>query len=241
MAKETVKKTVRKSVKKAVPAKSRKTEIIKDIQAKNAEIKVVKKNNMSFVIKLIAVILLGTAAFLLAQKYRSVFVAGMVNTRPVTKWELNRRLVERYGKVAFDEIVTEVLLMDAAKENGVTVSKQEIEAEVVLNETNYGGKDALREMAKTAGITTDKQLNDFFELKLTVSKLQEKLFPEEVTDEEIKTYYDENKELVYKDKSLDDVKEEIKSQLLQQKVSQKFSEWFGKLREDAKISNFMES
>ncbi|KKT44318.1 MAG: Bacterial trigger factor like protein [Candidatus Collierbacteria bacterium GW2011_GWF2_44_15] len=241
MAKETVKKTVRKSVKKAVPAKSRKTEIIKDIQAKNAEIKVVKKNNMSFVIKLIAVILLGTAAFLLAQKYRSVFVAGMVNTRPVTKWELNRRLVERYGKVAFDEIVTEVLLMDAAKENGVTVSKQEIEAEVALNETNYGGKDALREMAKTAGITTDKQLNDFFELKLTVSKLQEKLFPEEVTDEEIKTYYDENKELVYKDKSLDDVKEEIKSQLLQQKVSQKFSEWFGKLREDAKISNFMES
>jgi len=241
MAKETVKKTVRKSVKKAVPAKSRKTEIIKDIQAKNAEIKAVKKNNMSFVIKLIAVILLGTAAFLLAQKYRSVFVAGMVNTRPVTKWELNRRLVERYGKVAFDEIVTEVLLMDAAKENGVTVSKQEIEAEVVLNETNYGGKDALREMAKTAGITTDKQLNDFFELKLTVSKLQEKLFPEEVTDEEIKTYYDENKELVYKDKSLDDVKEEIKSQLLQQKVSQKFSEWFGKLREDAKISNFMES
>ncbi|KKT37360.1 MAG: Bacterial trigger factor like protein [Candidatus Collierbacteria bacterium GW2011_GWF1_44_12] len=241
MAKETVKKTVRKSVKKAVPAKSRKTEIIKDIQAKNTEIKAVKKNNMSFVIKLIAVILLGTAAFLLAQKYRSVFVAGMVNTRPVTKWELNRRLVERYGKVAFDEIVTEVLLMDAAKENGVTVSKQEIEAEVVLNETNYGGKDALREMAKTAGITTDKQLNDFFELKLTVSKLQEKLFPEEVTDEEIKTYYDENKELVYKDKSLDDVKEEIKSQLLQQKVSQKFSEWFGKLREDAKISNFMES
>ncbi|KKT97053.1 MAG: Bacterial trigger factor like protein [Candidatus Collierbacteria bacterium GW2011_GWC2_45_15] len=241
MAKETVKKTVRKSVKKAVPAKSRKTEIIKDIQAKNTEIKAVKKNNMSFVIKLIAVILLGTAAFLLAQKYRSVFVAGMVNTRPVTKWELNRRLVERYGKVAFDEIVTEVLLMDAAKENGVTVSKQEIEAEVALNETNYGGKDALREMAKTAGITTDKQLNDFFELKLTVSKLQEKLFPEEVTDEEIKTYYDENKELVYKDKSLDDVKEEIKSQLLQQKVSQKFSEWFGKLREDAKISNFMES
>ena len=132
MAKETVKKTVRKSVKKAVPAKSRKTEIIKDIQAKNAEIKAVKKNNMSFVIKLIAVILLGTAAFLLAQKYRSVFVAGMVNTRPVTKWELNRRLVERYGKVAFDEIVTEVLLMDAANENGVTVSKQEIEAEVEL-------------------------------------------------------------------------------------------------------------
>ena len=42
-----------------------------------------------------------------------------------------------------------------------------------------------------------------------------------------------------KDIEIEEAKEEITSQLLQQKVSQKFSEWFGKLREEAKISNFM--
>ena len=241
MAKETTKKTVKKTTAKALPARSRKAKLVKEIQEKTFEIGTVKKSNVGFVIKLLIVVLIGTGAFLLAQKYRSFFIAGTVNARPISKWSLSRRLEERYGKVAFDEIVTEVLLMDAAKQNGVTVSKEEIAAEVATNETNYGGKDALREMAKTAGITTDKQLNDFFELKLTVQKLQDKLFPEEVTDEEIKAYYDENKDLVYKDKKIEDVKEEIKTQLLQQKVSQKFSEWFGKLREDAKISNFLES
>ena len=94
-------------------------------------------------------------------------------------------------------------------------------------------------MAKTAGITTDKQLNDFFELKIMVKKLQDKLFPEQVSDEEIQAYFDENKEMVYKDKKLDEVKEEVKSQLIQQKVSQRFSEWFGKLRQEAKITSFI--
>jgi len=241
MTKETVKKTVKKTTRKSLPSKKSKSEILSTLDKKTTEIKAVKRNNLGFIIKVIIVVLIGIGAFLLAQKYRSLFISGMVNTHPITKWELSKRLEERYGKVAFDEIVTEVLLKDAAKENGVTVTKEEIAAEVALNETNYGGKEALKEMAKTAGITTDKQLNDFFELKLTVSKLQTKLFPETVTDEEVKVYYDENKDQVYKDKKLDDVKEEIKSQLLQQKLSQKFSEWFGKLREDAKISNFLES
>ena len=163
----------------------------------------------------------------------------MVNTRPISQLQLIRRLEERYGKVAFDEIVTEVLLKNEARKNGITVSAKEIADELAENEKNYGGKEALREMAKTAGITTDKQLNDFFELKIMVKKLQDKLFPEQVSDEEIQAYFDENKEMVYKDKKLDEVKEEVKSQLIQQKVSQRFSEWFGKLRQEAKITSFI--
>jgi len=238
MAKETVKKTTKKTVRKSASAPARAKRVVKAIEEKQIEIKQVKKINYGFLLKLIAIVLIGTLVFLLAKKYRGFFIAGMVNTRPVTKWELSRRLEERYGKVAFDEIVTEVLLMDAAKQNGITVSDKEIADEVTLNETNYGGKDALKEMAKSAGITTDAQLNDFFELKLTVKKLQDKLFPEQVTDEEVKKYYDENKQFL-NGKKLEEAKEEITSQLLQQKVSQKFSEWFGKLREEAKISNFM--
>lgn len=241
MAKETTKKTIKKTAKKALPLKEKKTVIMKEIEEKTTQISEVKRSNNGFIIKLLAVVIIGTGAFLLAQKYRSLFVAGMVNTRPITKWELSKRLEERYGKVAFDEIVTEVLIQDAAKKNGITVSTKEIADEMAENEKTYGGKDALREMAKTAGITTDKQLNDFFELKLTVKKLQDKLFQETASDEEIKKYFDENKDLVYKDKKFDEVKEEIKNQLIQQKVSQKFSEWFGKLRQDAKINSFLES
>jgi len=238
MAEKPTKKTVTKTSRKTSPARRKKT-VVNEIRETVPVVKEVKKTKRSFFFKFFVVAIFGTLAFLIAQKYRGLFIAGMVNTRPISQLQLIRRLEERYGKVAFDEIVTEVLLKNEARKNGITVSAKEIADELAENEKNYGGKEALREMAKTAGITTDKQLNDFFELKIMVKKLQDKLFPEQVSDEEIQAYFDENKEMVYKDKKLDEVKEEVKSQLIQQKVSQRFSEWFGKLRQEAKITSFI--
>jgi len=246
MAKESTKKTVKKvgtkdkmkKVKKLSTIKEEVKEIKEELTEKKTELKSTQKTNLNNVIRLLGVIIVGVGLFLAAKKYRGVFVAGMVNTHPITKMELVSRMEERYGQAAFDEIVSEYLLMDAAKKNGILVTANEIDAEIATNEAQLGGKDALRQMAKTAGITTEDQLRKFFNLKLTVTKLQEKLFPETVTDEEIKKYFDENKE-VYAKKKYEEVKDSIRTELAQQKVAEKFSSWFTKLRTDAKIFNYL--
>lgn len=229
---------VKKTLKKRKATTAVVEELTEKIAEKQQEIKTAKKNNLGFIIKLLLIILVGSGVFLLAQKYKGVVIAGVINNHPVSRLELNSRLMNRYGKTALDEIVTEQLLYEQAAKNGITVSDKEIQDEVTANETQFGGKEQLMEMAKQAGINDTKQLNEFFKLKLTIKKLQDKLFKAEVTEEEIKKYYDENKQYLG-NKKLDEIKKDITDQLMQQKVQQQFTEWFGNIRKEAKVSTFI--
>lgn len=227
---------VKKVLKKHKAAKLE--EVSEQIAEKESQLNNIKKNNLNFVVKLVLIVLVGAGIFLLAQKYRGVFIAGVINNKTVTRWELNTRLNNRYGKTAFDEIITEQLLFQQATKNGIVVSDKEIQDEVAVNEKQFGGKTQLMDMAKQAGINDEKQLNEFFKLKITIKKLQEKLFKAEVKDEEVKKYYDENKQLMG-DKKFDEIKKEIADQLMQQKIQTQFTEWFGKIRTESKITSFI--
>lgn len=237
-----IKKSEKPMVKKTLKARKLKTaavaEITEEISQKQSEIKSIKKNNLGFVIKLLVVILIGSGVFFLAQKYRGLVIAGVVDGHPITRWELNARLYNRYGKTALDEIVTEQLLYEQAAKNGVTVSSKEIAAEVAANEQQFGGKKQLMDMAKQAGINDQAQLNEFFKLKLTIKKLQDKLFKVEVTTDEVKKYYDENKQYLG-NKKFEEVQKDITDQLVQQKVQQQFTDWFGNIRKEAKVNTYI--
>ena len=233
---KTDKKMVKKIIKKRKPAVV--AELTEKIAEKQIELKEVKKNNLGFVIKLLAVVIVGAGVFFLAQKYRGVVIAGSVNNHTITKWALNERLSTRYGQTAFDEIVTEQLIYQEAAKNGVTVSDKEIQDEVAANEKQFGGKQQLMDMAKQAGITNNSQLNDFFKLKLTIKKLQDKLFKAEVTTEEVKKYFDDNKQFMT-GKKFEDVQKDITDQLVQQKIQTQFTEWFGNIRKAAKITSYI--
>lgn len=247
-----VKKTTQKATRKAAPRSSRRTatrktsaakqahvsNILSQLKTKKAELKKSQKRSTGFIIKLLAIILIGSAVFLLAKKYRSFFVAGTVNNHPITRWELNKKLQDSYGKTAFDEMVSEYLLKDAAKKNGITVSQNEIDEKVASAAAQYGGKDQLMQMAQSAGINTDSQLNQFFEMQLIVQKLEDKLFKVSITDDEIQKYYDDNKDYLG-NKKLDEVRDQIKQQLTSQKLSDQFSQWFSDLRQKANIQDYL--
>ena len=219
-----------------------KEEKIADISSrlteKEAELKTVKKINTGFIIKLLVVVLIGTAVFLLAQKNRGLILAGTVNNTPITRFALNSRLNDRYGSTAFDEMVTEELIKEQAAKNNIVVSPKEIQDEVATNEAQFGGKDQLMATAKQAGINNAAQLNDFFKLKLTIQKLEQKLFTASVKDADIQKYFDDNKSY-FTGKKFEEVKETIKAQLEQQSIQQQFTDWFGKIRSAAKISSYL--
>lgn len=213
--------------------------VIKPITPITSPVKLPKTNlNPRFLGQVLLVILLGVGMFLLAKQYRGLVVAGTVNKSIITRWELNNLLTKRYGQAVLEELVNNELLRVEAEKQGITVTDEDIAAERQNLVDNLGGEEGLQQALVQYGLS-EVDLADQIRLRLLQERLAEKLFSTEVTDEEVKTYFDANKAL-YEDKEFDAVKEEIKTGLLQQKTQQEFLTWFNQLKEEADINIYID-
>lgn len=191
-----------------------------------------------FFTKLFFIMALGTVLFFLAQKYRGQFLAGTINGVPVTRYELNQKMAEKYGKTAFDEIVSEKLLNQQLKKEKIVVSDQEVTDEMAKIIKDYGGDEAFKAALTQYGLTEAKA-KDSIKQSLSLKKLIEKTYQIEITDEAIKKYYDDNAKTLFVGKKFTDVSVEIKATLYQQEVYAKTQEWFTGIRKDAKVVTFI--
>lgn len=212
--------------------------ISEQIAVKEKEIQKSKKLNLQFVIKLLFLVLIGSGAFLLAQKYRGLLIAGTVNNQPIYRWEIMSRLNDRYAATILEQTSDEVLLMQEVKKNGITVTAQDVQTEFDANVQQYGDKDKLLDAAKQAGYTSEKSIRQLFELKIAIKKLQEKLFKIEVTTDEVKKYFDENKQYLG-GKKFEETQKDLTEQLKQQKLQQEFNNWFTKVKNEAQVKSYL--
>lgn len=201
------------------------------------EINEVKHSPFGFFAKLFLVVVLGTVLFLLAQKYRSQFLAGTVNSVPVTRFELNQKMAEKYGKVTFDEISSDRLLKQELKKSGITVSEAEVSAEMAKIVKDYGSDEAFK-AALTQYNLTEAKAKESIKQSLGLKKMIEKAYKIEISDEAIKKYFDENKKL-FEGKKLEEVSATIKDTLYQQEIYTKSQEWFAGVRKAAKVVSFI--
>jgi parvulin-like peptidyl-prolyl isomerase len=194
--------------------------------------------NFAFILKLIVVILIGASIFLIIRRYRGQFIAATINKQVITRFELNNALSKRYGQAILDEMIADRLLRQEAQKQGVSVSADETKKELDDLNNRLGGQEALDQALEQYGLTMD-DLKSQIEIRLLQKKLAEKLLKADVTDEEVKAYFEENKATVYKDKKLDDVKVEITDALKNQKLQQEFVTWFEQLKNDAQIQTYL--
>ena len=61
----------------------------------------------------------------------------------------------------------------------------------------------------------------------------------EITDEQITSSFEKDKQFYGEDANIEDYREIIKDQLYQQELSLKFNDWIAKLREDADITYYL--
>jgi len=214
----------------------------RSVSVKAIKSEVVTKSVPSFSIfkflRLLAIVVLsGILIFGLVKKYRHLFVVGVVNTTPITRWQLDRVIFGRYGKSSLDEMVNIVLLEQLAKQNGVKLVASDIDNEITQLEERLGGKEALKANMERFGVD-DAKLKEEVRSIVLQRKIAQKVFNISITDEEINSYYSQNKVLFDK-KTLDEVKDEIKKSLEQQKVQEDFSKWFQEEKAKAKISLFI--
>ena len=197
----------------------------------------VKHSPFGFYPKLILIIAIGSILFLLAQKYRGQFIAGTVNSIPVTRYELNKRMSEKYGKQAFDEIVSERLLLQEVKKNNIVVTENEVADEMAKIIKDYGSEDAFKAALTQYGLTADKA-KESIKQSLSLKKMIEKTYQIQVSDEAVKKYFTDNGTL-FTGKKLEEVASNIKDTLYQQEVYAKTQEWFTGIRKTAKVVSFI--
>ncbi|MFS0639052.1 peptidylprolyl isomerase [Mesobacillus foraminis] len=139
----------------------------------------------------IAGIALILAVFLIATAFSNKEVVASVNGVSISKEELYSTLVKQYGASSLSALIENKIIEQEADKKDIAITDKEITEELQTYIDSYGGEEAFQSALEQSGLTENDVKSDV-ENYLKIEKL---LKPEvKVTEEEMKTYFDENKE-----------------------------------------------
>lgn len=225
--------------------KKKKSQLLKNLN-KNKTVKKIKKSkvfkqaeeNKKFISIVLLILVLGIGSFYLAKRYRGLVVAAVVNKTPITRWKLNQTMTTRYGQPVLDELINNELLRQKAKQEGVTVSQEQVQEELDLLAERFGGADSLDIIREQYGLS-QSDLEEQIRLRIIQEQLSDRLFDIQVTQEEVEQYYQDNAS-AFEDQELAEVEQQIRDNLLNQKLQQEFSAWFDKAKQEAQINTYIQ-
>lgn len=224
----TIKKTTRSSSpKKTTAVATPVREVSERSSAKSPKLK------KSYIIGALALVLLIALLYAL----RSVFVAAMVNGQPVTRLSLVQELEKQNGKQALNSLVTKTLILQEARKQNVSVTDQEVDAEIKKIEQNLSSQgQKLDQVLSLQGMTKDSLIE-----QIKIQKLIEKMVGKDikVSDKEVQDYVADNKESFPEGSNEQQVNSQVREQLQQQKLNEKVQTWLDKLQKDANINYFV--
>jgi foldase protein PrsA len=211
--------------KKVIRVEEKKTETVSSVKTSRRFLSL--KNIILLIILVIAV---------LFWKFKGYFVVALVNGQPISRWQLSDQLMKKYGSQTLDNIINERLILAAARQKGIFVKADEIDARVKQIEGRIAGQISLDDALKAQGLSQDE-----FRRQLEIQISIEKLFTTEATvsASEIDEYLGKNKTL-YKDATDTALlREEVKDTISKQKLSDAFDKWFTDIQKSAKINKFL--
>ena len=148
----------------------------------------VKKNK---VIVFILSVLIITAVILLSFTLKKDETVAKFNGEAISKDDLYSEMVKQYGAATVDKMISEKIVAAEAKKQKVSVKDSDLDNEIEKLKASYGGDTAFNQALESNNTTLTmlkKDLKDY----LTIKQL---LAPQiKISDEEMKTYFDENKD-----------------------------------------------
>ncbi|MGK7376737.1 foldase protein PrsA [Planococcus sp. 1R117A] len=133
---------------------------------------------------------IASAVFLAASFAPSEAVAT-VNGQEIERDALYGEMVQASGAETLDSMITNEIIEQEAEKAEIEVTQEDLTKEMAVYEEAYGGKEALASVLKASGLSMD-DLKQEIEMYTKIKKL---IGPEiEITDEQIKTFFEENKE-----------------------------------------------
>lgn len=164
---------------------------------------------------------------------KSLFVAAIVNGTPISRVSVVKELERQGGADALNTFIERALIFQEAKKQGVSISKETLDSQIA----------AIEELLKGQGLTLDEALKARGQTKselveqIRIQKTVEAILAQKIniTEEDIKNYFEANKSLLEEGATLEDVKEDLRQQLFQQKLNEEYSKWIEELKAKAKI------
>jgi foldase protein PrsA len=147
-------------------------------------------NEKKKMVSIIVVLLIAIGVFLSLALTKDKAIAK-INGEAISKDELYDEMVKQYGPVTVEKIIADKIVAIEAKKQKISISDADLNTEVDKLKESYGGEDVFNQMLKSNN-TSLNALKEDLENYLTLRKLLEPQI--EITDEELKTYFDENKD-----------------------------------------------
>jgi len=201
----------------------------KEKQAKLAEQQV--DNN-----KIVAVV---NKEELTGKEYNAALTSIQGQMQQMGQDPLNKESVEQVKMQALDMLVNQTLILQKAKEAELKASTSEIDKEYSAFEKQFGGEKEMKKALKAQSMEI-KTLKEQIAESILFEKYLDKIAPvENVTDKEIKEYYDQaasaSKEAGEELPPLAEVSEEIQGILKQEQQQKLLATHIEELKADAEI------
>ncbi len=179
-----------------------------------------------------AIIALGVLAYV----YKGLFIAATVDGSPISRLAIIQKLEKASGKSLLDSFIIEKLVQNEAAAKGVTVSDDEINAEIKkIEDQIVAHGDTLDAALSSQGMSTDD-----LKKQIILQKEVEKLLADKinVTDEEIAQYIKDNAISIPKGQEATTTAQ-IKDDLRNQKLNIEADALITALKSQAKIRYFV--
>jgi dGTP triphosphohydrolase len=192
----------------------------------------IKKINLKTAIIIAVVVVISLSGYY----YRGLFVAATVNGSPISRFAVIDKLEKTSGSQALDALITEKLIMAEMDRNNITVTDDQVDADIKKIEdqiTAQGGTLSQALIAQgmtTADLRAQLTINDRLE-KFLADKIQ-------VGGEEISQYIADNKVVIPNGQEAQ-FNEQISSQLRSNKLNEAAQTLIDSLRSKASINYFV--
>ncbi|MFY0761105.1 peptidyl-prolyl cis-trans isomerase [Metabacillus dongyingensis] len=117
------------------------------------------------------------------QKSESIAVVGK---KEITREDWMAELEERFGKETLEEMINFTVVEELAEKHSIKIPEEELERELTMYKSMYNSLDNER-------LTDTKELREQIRYSILLEELLTK--DVEISDKELKAYYDSNKEL----------------------------------------------
>ncbi|MBO8127752.1 MAG: SurA N-terminal domain-containing protein [Peptococcaceae bacterium] len=151
--------------------------------------------------------------------------------------EENKEQLAEVKEQVLDQLIDRTLLEQKIEEEGIEVSKEEVDGEISKIEEQVGGKEELDKILKEHNLNVD-QLRSDIEYQLALEKLA-KSRVDPVSEEEIQELYDQYAQNMENPESLENMRGEIEQFLVQQQREKVLIELVQELRDNAEIKKFL--
>ena len=164
---------------------------------------------------------------------RSLIFAAWVGNRPIFRYTLIKELEKQGGKQVLDALMERSIIQQEGSKANIKVSADDINKEMARIEEVVKKQGTTLDSALSLSGMTKKDLINQIRLQITKERILKSKI--NVSDEEIKSYYDTNKI----QESFETVKENIKNEIINLKTQEEYAKWIEEIKAKAKIFYFI--